>query len=174
MDFRKHALLLGMIEALRRRGSRTGKTHLIKGMMLAAASNVFDVPFEFFLYKHGPYSTDIEENLDEMQSYAAITVEPAFDGYGVILLPGEMAFYVRHRAPLSEVEERGIERVCGFLQSKNVNQLERLATAAWIRTKMRITDHHEAALRLNALKPHVPLEEVRHADREVARFLCER
>jgi hypothetical protein len=173
MDFHKHALLLGMIETLRRRGSRTGKTHVIKGMMLAAASKAFDVPFEFFLYKHGPYSTDIEENLEEMQSYAAITVEPAFDGYGVIFQPGEMASYVKQRAPLSEQEESGIERVCNFLQSKNVNQLERLATAAWIRTRMRITDHHEAALRLNALKPHVPLQEAREADQEVAGFLCE-
>src|SRR6266404_6452987 len=100
MDFHKHALILGMIETLRGQGSRTGKTHLIKGLMLAAATGV-EIPFEFFLYKHGPYSTDIEENLEQMQSYGAISVEPAFDGYGVIFKSSEIASYPRSHAPLT-------------------------------------------------------------------------
>ncbi len=171
MDFHKHALILAMIEELQRQQSRTGKTHIIKGMLLAKAANCLEVPFSFFLYKHGPYSTDIEHNLEEMQSYGAITVEPAFDGYGVILKPGEMAPFVRAQAPLSPVEVRGIQRVCQFVQSKNVSQLERLATAAWIRTFLRIHEPEAVAQKLNALKPHIPLTDAYEADRDVIAFL---
>jgi len=152
MDFHKHALILAMIEELQRQQSRTGKTHIIKGMLLAKAANCLEVPFSFFLYKHGPYST-------------------AFDGYGVILKPGEMAPFVRAQAPLSPVEVRGIQRVCQFVQSKNVSQLERLATAAWIRTFLRIHEPEAVAQKLNALKPHIPLTDAYEADRDVIAFL---
>jgi hypothetical protein len=171
VDFHKHALILGMVENLRNEGSRTGKTHIIKGLMLAAAAKAEDVPFEFFLYKHGPYSTDIEENLEQMQSYGALTIAPAFDGYGVILKPGEMARYAKLRAPLSEEEEKAIGRVCQLIRSKNVGQLERLATAAWIRTRLGIQESDAVALKLTELKPHVSLSDALDADREVSAFL---
>ncbi len=74
MDFYKHRIILAMIEGLRRAGSRTGKTHIIKGLMLASAAKRSLIPFRFFLYKHGPYSTEIEENLEEMQSYGALNI----------------------------------------------------------------------------------------------------
>jgi len=171
VDFHKHTLILTMIETLRRYGSRTGKTHIIKGLMLAAAATNLELPFEFFLYKHGPYSTDIEENLEQMQSYGAVVVEPAFDGYGVILKPGEMASFAKLHAPLSDAEGEVIDRVCRFIRAKNVGQLERLATAAWIRTREAVEDPDEVAERLHQLKPHISLVEAREADQEVVAFL---
>jgi len=170
MDFHCHALILAMIEMLRAQGSRTGKTPIIKGLFLAKAVGL-DVPFELFLYKHGPYSTDIEDNLDQMKSYGAILVEPAFDGYGVRLTPGENADYVKHQAPLAADELATLERVCRFIRHKNVSQLERLATAAWIRHEEAIEDTEEVAIRLNQLKPHISLPEAREADRDIAEFL---
>lgn len=98
-----------MIEALEAQNSRTGKTAIIKGMFLAKAIGA-EVPFEFFLYKHGPYSTDVEEEIDQMRSYAAIDVEPSFDGFGVNLSPDENASYIKEQAPLSAEEQQTIER----------------------------------------------------------------
>jgi hypothetical protein len=171
MDFQNHALILGMIEALAARGSRTGKTHIIKGLALGAAAHALDVPFEFFLYKHGPYSTDIETHLDQMKSYGAIVVQPAYDGYGVLLRPGPMASFVKQHSPLSAQTQEGLDRVAAFIQSKNVGQLERLATAAWIRTQEAIEDPDAVAVRLNELKPHVSLRQAREADEELVAFL---
>ena len=127
-------------------GSRTGKTHVIKGLLLADASNAFDVPFKFFLYKHGPYSTDVEEALEEMESYGAITKEPAFDGFGVIMKPGDNDAFVKKQAGLSEEELAGIRRVSTFIQSKNVGKLKRLATAAWIRKRKQIEDPDDVVM----------------------------
>jgi hypothetical protein len=171
MDFQKHALVLGMLETLAARGSRTGKTHVIKGLALGAAARVLEVPFDFFLYKHGPYSTDVETNLEQMKSYGALLVQPAYDGFGVILRPGDMAGFVKARAPLTARTQQGIDRICDFIRSKNVGQLERLATAAWIRTREGIEDSDVVAERLNQLKPHVSLRDAREADREFVTFL---
>lgn len=170
MDFHSHALIVAMIETLRSQGSRTGTTPIIKGLFLAKASGLAS-PFAHFLYKHGPYSTDIEDNLDQLKSYSAIEVEPAFDGYGVKFSPGVNASFVKRQASLSADEQATIDKVCRFIRQKNVGQLERLATAAWIRTEEGISDPDEVALRLNELKPHVSLSDAREADREVLGFL---
>src|SRR5437879_3671463 len=104
-----------MIEALRAQGNRTGKTHIIKGLFLAQAAGLLDDSFSFFLYKHGPYSTDIEENIEQMKSYGAVEVEPAFDGYGVLLSPGEMDSFVKKRVNLSDETLKALQRVCEFI-----------------------------------------------------------
>ena len=70
-----------------------------------------------------------------MKSYGAVAVEPAFDGYGVLLRPAEKAGFVHERAPTRPETRQGIGAVCRFIEGKNVGQLERLATAAWIRTQ---------------------------------------
>jgi uncharacterized protein YwgA len=173
MDFQKHALILAMIGALERQGSRTGKTHIIKGLFLAEAAGSLDVPFEFFLYKHGPYSTEIEETIEQMRSYGAVEIEPAFDGYGVTLSTGKMSYFAEQRAPLPTNTLEAIERVCQFLRHRNVGRLERLATAAWIRTREGVEDQDMVASRLNELKPHISLQDARQADDEVRTFLEE-
>jgi uncharacterized protein YwgA len=171
MDFQKHGLILAMIDALQVQGSRTGKTHIIKGFFLGDAAELLPVPFEYFLYKHGPYSADIEECIEQMKSYGAVEVEPAFDGYGVTLSPGRMASFVKERVSLPDEALNGIKRVCHFLRHKNVNRLERLATAAWIRKRLGIEDSEAVARKLSELKPHISLQEAREADDEVQAFL---
>src|SRR5947209_20546127 len=103
-----------MIESLRSLGSRAGKTALIKGLFIAEAEGSVEIPFEFFLYKHGPYSTDIEDNIDQMKSYGALKLEPAFDGYGVHLSPAEMASFVYQQRPLPAEVRAALQQVCRF------------------------------------------------------------
>jgi hypothetical protein len=170
MDFKKHALILATIEKLREYGSRTGKTHVMKALWLATARGDVELPLRFFLYKHGPYSTEIESNLEQMASYGAITVEPAFDGYGVVLSLGPMADYLKQRVALPADTEQAIERVCRFIGSKTAGQLERLATAAWIRTQEAIDDPDAVAIRLHELKPHISIADAFQANRELMSF----
>lgn len=76
MEFKKHAFILAVIESLQKHGSRTGETHIQKALSLLHDSGLTKVPFDFVLYKHGPYSFDVETELEEMKSYGAVTVEP--------------------------------------------------------------------------------------------------
>lgn len=166
MEFKKHALILEVINGLKTAGSWTGKTHVQKTMFLVSEATPIQVPFEFVLYKHGPYSFDIENELEQMKSYDAVVVQP-ISGYGVELKPSENAALVGQIAPLSASEKESVNEICRFVGSKGVVELERLATAVWIRNHDHITDHHEVARRINALKPHIKIPEAEAADQLV-------
>lgn len=156
MEFRKHLFILRTIEQLQKSGSWTGKTHVQKSLYLVQALTRVAVPFEFVLYMHGPYSFDVEEELAQMKSYTAIEIAPV-PAYGVIIRPGNMAPYVKDKANLTAEEESAIERVCRFVGNKRVAELEKTATAAWIRTKEHRISPVDVANRLNELKPHIPV-----------------
>jgi uncharacterized protein YwgA len=166
MDFKKHALLLAMIEKLRAQGSWTGKTHVQKAMFLVLEATPATPPFEFVLYKHGPYSFDIENELEQMKSYGAISQTPVA-GYGVVLNLGENAEFVKKRSSLSPTEQESIARIAQFVGKKNVADLEKEATVAWIRNRENIRDTQAVAERIHDLKPHIPVADAAVADRTV-------
>jgi len=171
MQFDGHAFILTVIESLLKHGSVAGKTHIQKALSLLSDSKCVQVPFSFVLYKHGPYSFDVEEALEQMQSYGAISVEPSMSGYGVALRPSNMASFVRTTAPLSEQQRNAIEKVCVFVGPRNVKDLERLATALWIRSHLGIQDRERVAKQLHSLKPHIPISTAEQADEEVTGWL---
>lgn len=174
MDFKKHAFILGVVKALHEQSSWTGKTHIQKSLSLLHDSGKVSVPFQFVLYKHGPYSFDIEAELEEMQSYDAVEIKPNMEGYGVVVREGENAKFVKKVESLTEEEVQAIENVCKFVGSRNVTELERLATASWIRAQEHITDTSDVARRLHELKPHILIPDAKNADMEVADWLQEK
>ena len=171
MNFKKQVYILAVVESLQANGSWTGKTHVNKALSLLRDYAKVDVPFNFVLYKHGPYSFDIEAELEQMQSYGALTVDPDAQGFGVTLQTGEMADFVHENAELPAATVKAIENVCSFVGSRNVAELERLATASWIRTREGISEPKQVAKRLNRLKPHVSLEEAEQAYSEISTWL---
>jgi uncharacterized protein YwgA len=170
VDVRKHAIILSTIEELNRRGSWTGKTHVQKALSLVNSRGKIKLPFQFVLYKHGPYSFDVEDEIEQMKGYAAIESEP-IPGFGVTLSHGQMAEYVRSRCTLEPQATNEIKAICKFVANRNVMELERLATAAWIRSVEKISEHERVARRLNELKPHITVDEAKSADAEVSQLL---
>ena len=172
MHFKKHAFILGIIEGLHRRGSWTGKTHVQKALSLLQDRSRLNEPFQFVLYKHGPYSFEVESELEQMQSYGAIRVEPNAEGYGVVLCLDDKADFVRQVAPLSSKEHELIDAVCNFVGRRNVTELESLATASWIRNQEGVTDSAAVVERLNSLKPHISLLQAEQANEEILTWLA--
>lgn len=166
MDFKKHSFILAVIEGLKGKGSWTGKTHVQKTLFLLHSALCRPLPFDFILYKHGPYSFDVEEEMERMRSYKAVDQTPVPD-YGVILKPGEMAEFLQDIAPLDHDETTAIDKVCDFVGTKDVKDLERLATAAWIRSEEGLKNHDEIATRLHFLKPHISEAAAKSASEEV-------
>jgi hypothetical protein len=169
MQFSKHALILAVVEGLQQQGSWTGKTHVQKALFLLGASGVLEVPFPFVLYKHGPYSFDAEEELEQMKSYAALDCQ-AVEGYGVVLSPGSNAPLVKRLCPLPTAVQEAVDFVCQSVGRKKVAELEPLATAAWIRTREHVVEPAAVVERLRQLKPHVGPREAEEADREARRI----
>jgi hypothetical protein len=169
MEFSKHALILAVVEGLKRQGSWTGKTHVQKALFLLDASGVLEVPFPFVLYKHGPYSFDAEEELEQMRCYAALDCQTV-EGYGVVLSPGDNAPLVRRLCPLPAAVQEAVDFICRSVGRKKVAELEPLATAAWIRTQEKVVEPGAVVERLRQLKPHVGVREAEEADGEARRI----
>ncbi len=169
MQFDKHALILAVVEGLKQQGSWTGKTHVQKALFLLDASGALQIPFQFVLYKHGPYSFDAEAELEQMKSYAALDSKTV-EGYGVVLSPGANASYVKRLHPLPGADQEAVDFVCRSVGRKTVAELEPLATAAWIRTREAVVEPDAVVERLRQLKPHVGIREAEEADREVRRI----
>lgn len=123
-------------------------------------------PFEFVLYKHGPYSFDIENELEQMKSYAAIEVQPCTD-FGVVLKPSDNASLVKKESPLLASEVESIQAIGQFVGSKNVTELERLATAVWVRGREHASDNRDVANRVHDLKPHISIADALAADAQI-------
>ena len=66
---------------------------------------VFDVPEEYVLYKHGPYSFVVQSEIEEMKSYAGVSSDEVASGYGLSLSPGKNAGFIREKAQLSPATE---------------------------------------------------------------------
>ncbi len=169
MDIAAHIWVLRAVELLRDVGTKPGKTHVHKALFLVQASGRA-VPFAFRLYKYGPYSFDIEAAIVSMRTYGALSARPVAD-FGVELDLGPQAGFVRSGGKLSDQEEKALARACRFVNGKNVQELERLATAVWIRAQENLNSPIEAAKRLVALKPHVPEALALAAHEEAGLFL---
>jgi len=173
MQFKQHAIILAVIEALHRHNSWTGKTHVQKTISLLHDKGLMAVPFHFVLYRHGPYSFELEADLEQMKSYGALDIEPNNRGYGVVLRPGANAGFLHEREGFSSEETKAIEDVCGFVGDSNIRVLERLATASWIRRQEMIAERELVVKRLNSLKPHVSPAEAEEADARVEAWLAD-
>ena len=73
---RRAALLTRLIELLRKKGSWCGETHIQKSTFFV--QNLMKVPlsFDFILYKHGPFSFDLRDELTGLRADGLIRLEP--------------------------------------------------------------------------------------------------
>jgi len=154
---------MATVEELKAHGSWTGKTHVQKSIFLLQAAATMDVPFQFVLYKHGPYSFELEAEMEQMMSYDAISAS-SVPGYGVMLNASNNQSVIKRAVTISAHDLSAIKDVCTFVGTRQVSELERLATAAWIRTHDGIKTREAVAVRLHSLKPHISLEDAMLAD----------
>jgi len=177
MDWRGHEIIVSVIRKLREHGSWAGKTHIIKTLyLLSATKRMKHIPFDFTLYKHGPYTFDVEDALAIMKSYGAIEEDDIMPGfYGERLKPGVNANFPQNFAKLTKEEQQeeqeAIEEICKLTGKKNVRELECLATAVWIFDQEKESNTDKIAKRVHELKPHISKQQAKQAYNEIKHFL---
>jgi len=162
------AVLLTLLDALKQRGSWCGETHLQKSVYILQELFGVQLGFTFVLYRHGPYSFDLSDEITALQADLLLIVQPR-PPYGPSLAPSESAERL-----LSNFERtRGLFRpaidyVANRLASCKVVDLERLATALYVtREYAPRRDIGARASRLHELKPHIAIEEAVRAINDV-------
>jgi hypothetical protein len=165
------SILLKLNEELRKSGSWAGETHMQKTTFFL--QELLEVPlgFDFVLYKHGPFSFDLRDELTFMRAQGFFQLEPQYP-YGPSLVAGAKSELLSET--FGQVIERyaaGIRFVSRKLGAKTVAELERTATALYISLREpRVAD---VAERLTNVKPHIALVEARAAASEVEQIVSE-
>jgi hypothetical protein len=153
---------------LRARGSWCGETHLQKAAFFLQELLRVQLGYEFVLYKHGPYSFDLHDELMALRADELLELRPQPAPYGPSLVPTAASAEFRERYPRTlGTYGPGIEFVSRALASKGVAELERLATALYLTLEAPETAAELRARRINELKPHVSVEEAQAAVTQV-------
>lgn len=165
------AVMLSLIEKLKAQGSWCGETHVQKATYFL--QELMDVPlgFDFILYKHGPYSFDLSDEITAMRADTLLRLEP-HPPYGPNIFPGNESAQVKRRYSGT------IARYCHettlvakWLGSMRVMDLECVATALYVvRESDTPADIDARAQRINDIKPHVSLDDARKAVDDVNAF----
>ena|SRR5579862_3065079 len=169
----KASLLVALTEKLRASGSWTGETHVQKAMYIL--ERVLGVPadFEFILYKHGPFSFDLRDEIGALRAEGFIDWEVKSERYGPSLRAGALSSALKHQFPaMPEKYAAELDFVASRLGNKNVAELERLATAIYV-TKDEQAQPDRRAARINELKQHVSLLEAETAVGEADQLISD-
>ena len=164
----RYVMVVCLAENLSKSGSWCGETHIQKSVyfMKTLFSKVIDYPF--ILYKHGPFSFELRDDIGIMIANGYLKIVPMFP-YGPKILLGELAGKIKELFPntLRKNRER-IEFVTGKLADKNAVELEARATALYIRkeTPLGQENMNKRAAKLCELKPHIPFDSAKEAVEE--------
>lgn len=153
----KAAVLAKLCEELRDRDSWCGETHIQKDIyVLEDMLEGDELGFQFILYKHGPYSFDLSEELAELRADRLFKAEPQRAPYRPRLSLTESGRRLLGTYPktVALYSER-IAFVADWLAPCGVAQLERIATALWVTRELQTEDVLARAMRVTELKPHV-------------------
>jgi len=163
------AVLLSLIEAMKEHDSWCGETNIQKACYFLQELTRVPLGFEFILYKYGPYSFELTDELTALHADSILTLIVRDPRYGPSYAPGKLADLVKARFPrnVEQFRER-ISFVAEKLGAKGVSDLERLATALHVSLKeMAKRGTKERATQITVLKPHIDKRAAEDAVREV-------
>lgn len=167
------SVLSCLIQTLRESGSWTGETHIQKAAYLLQHAAGVPLSYEFVLYKHGPFSFDLRDELDELAADRLLVVEPQGYPYGPKL--GVTTIGQRNLELRRDTVERyqdAVDRVVAFVGSRGVGALERLATAFLMHEQSPDASDDDLVEHLVAAKPHVGRFDALSAVREVRQAIA--
>ena len=162
---KRSALLLSLMEELKCHGSWCGETHIQKATFFLQDMAKVNLGLDFILYKHGPFSFDLRDELSEMRANQLLEMQPV-PPYGPRFRPTEIGQNLVQRFPKTiRRHQEAIEFVAERLGHYDVANLERLSTALLVLQEG--SDPEEAARKLNSVKPHIHLSSAKHAISEI-------
>lgn len=167
-DIRLKAVVASLVEKMQDRHGWCGETHIQKTAYFLKGLMGVPLGYDFIIYKHGPYSFDLRDDLMAMKATRFVKTESRSPYYGPSFRQGELSEVLTGRFPKTlKNYERQIEFIAEELSDKDVRQLERLGTALFITSRESEASIEERARMLKELKPHVPINAAREAVEEV-------
>jgi len=166
-ELQRKAFLLMLLRELKNNGSWGGETHVQKAVYFLQRLGQVDPGFDFVLYKHGPYSFDLSDEITSMRADDYLDLEPRPYPYGPSLGDGSSArlldaFY------MDEVSacEHAVQTIAKAFDGHGVVELEAWSTALYAKLEEDLPDER-VPLRVTELKPHIDIEQAKAATEEM-------
>ena len=167
------SVIIDLADELKINGSWCGETHLQKVTFFLQDLLKVPLGFDFILYKHGPFSFDLCDELTALRADRLMEYVIKMFSYGPCLVPtktGKIIQIVFEKT--IEENKPKINFIAGKLGNKGVAELEKLGTALFVTLKEKeYIDSSKRAERINAIKPHISIEESANAIREVDQII---
>ena len=166
----QQAIVVGAIKSLRSNRSWAGETHVQKSLYFLQNLMGLPLTYKFVLYKHGPYSFDLHNDIGKMRAYDFVELEPR-PPYGPAFKEGKIAdklLTMCDRTVASYLPS--IDFIAKFFGDANVRELERYATALYVSLENPNQPHDYLANKINEFKPHIALEEATVAIQSVEKL----
>lgn len=164
-------ILCKLVEQLRASNSWTGETHVQKTAFALERLAGLDWPMGFIIYKYGPFSFRLREQLGEMRAWGYLELDYEPGGYGP-----------RHRltpkgqilASGADINSEILELVVKRMGNLGVKELEKIATGLFLLTEPANQSATDSGLQdqLKNCKPHLSDDEVREAYQQARAFLA--
>lgn len=161
---KRSAIVISLIEHLREKGSWCGETHIQKTTYFLQELLKVPMGFEFILYKHGPYSFDLSDELMAMRADMLVKLKSQ-QPYGPSIVPGPTSKQLKRLFPktLKKYRDKVVFTADHFSKC-DVATLERLATAFFITThETHIRNKQKIAVYINKIKPHISTQQALEA-----------
>ena len=168
---KRKSFLLHLIKEMQKAGSWTGETHIQKSIYFL--HNLLDIPleYEYTFYKHGPYSFELREELNELRAEKFLRIIPR-EPYGVSYETGDYVDVLKKKYnKLLEKFSSGIDFVTNEISTKTVKDLERLSTALYVYKEENIEELNRMVEKIRELKPHLTVDEAKLAAEEMSEIL---
>lgn len=162
----REAVLLSLIKELKSNGSWCGETHIQKATYFLQELLRVPMGFEFILYKHGPFSFDLSDEITAMRADALLQYQPR-QPYGPSLYPTKESQEFLEQYPKTiKSYAKEIHFIAEKTGKLGVADLERLATALYV-TFNEDGKGKSREIRISELKPHINTEDACSAVKKV-------
>lgn len=168
------AVILSLIESMREKGGWCGETHIQKGTYFLQELLKVPTDFDFILYKHGPFSFDLRDELSDMRADMVLELQSHLP-FGPSHIPGKAADVLKDYYPKTIAKyQREIEFVTEKLSGLGVAQLERVATALYVTLEEQEEQSVASrAEKIVTLKPHIKIDEALAAVENLDTYIIE-
>jgi hypothetical protein len=150
------AIIVDLLTKLQEHGSWCGETHVQKATYISQDLSNGNFGYKFIMYKHGPFSFDLKDELAAMRGNGIIELEFHQRDYGPSIR------VTKFGEKVLEINKENIDRyaatnefVAKWLAASDVRTLEKLATAYYVTKRNPRDPRIERAKKMNLLKPHV-------------------
>ncbi|MCE5272701.1 hypothetical protein LLH00_15580 [bacterium] len=158
------AITLSLIEELQKHGSWCGETHIQKATYFLTELKSVPLKFQFTIYKHGPYSFNLHDELAAMFADGLLELTEQQKPYGPTFSSSITGQLLMDKFPktINNYKE-SILYVASTFGNKGVSTLERWATALYITKEHRHIPKDKRVEYLVNIKPHIPFEKAQNA-----------